>query len=225
MAETILVVDDEPAIQELVRFTLEREGFTVALAADGWEGLNQARALKPDLVVLDLMLPGLDGMELCRALRAEMDVPVLMLTARKEESDRVAGLELGADDYVTKPFSPRELAARVRAILRRARPPREQPDAAETLQIDVDRRRVLLRGQPVELTYTEFELLRTLASAPGRVFSREELLTRVWGTDFYGDSRTVDVHIRHLREKLGDESSQPQFIETVRGVGYRFRET
>jgi two-component system alkaline phosphatase synthesis response regulator PhoP len=224
MAETILVVDDEPAIQELVRFALERDGFQVAVAADGWDGLNQARALKPDLVVLDLMLPGLDGMALCRALRAEMDVPVLMLTARKEESDRIAGLELGADDYVTKPFSPRELAARVRAILRRTKSPREAPDASEALHIDSDRRRVLVHGQPVELTYTEFELLRALAGAPGRVFSRDELLTRVWGGEFYGDSRTVDVHIRHLREKLGDESSQPQFIETVRGVGYRFRE-
>jgi two-component system alkaline phosphatase synthesis response regulator PhoP len=225
MAETVLVVDDEPAIQELVRFTLERDGFQVAVAGDGWEGLNQARALHPDLVVLDLMLPGLDGMALCRALRAEMDVAVLMLTARKEESDRVAGLELGADDYVTKPFSPRELAARVRAILRRARGPSAPPAAPEVLSIDADRRRVILRGETIELTYTEFELLRTLYEAPGRVFSREELLSRVWGDDFYGDSRTVDVHVRHLREKLHEDSTKPQFIETVRGVGYRFRDT
>ena len=153
-----------------------------------------------------------------------MDVPVLMLTARKEESDRVAGLELGADDYVTKPFSPRELAARVRAILRRSRVPAGPPPASQELSIDPDRRRVTLRGETIDLTYTEFELLRTLYDAPGRVFSREELLSRVWGETFYGDSRTVDVHVRHLREKLHEDSLKPQFIETVRGVGYRFRD-
>jgi two-component system alkaline phosphatase synthesis response regulator PhoP len=222
----ILVVDDEPAIRELVRFTLEREGFHVIGAGDGWEALNVARAEHPDLVVLDLMLPGLSGEEVCRALRAEMDVPVLMLTARKEESDRVHGLELGADDYVTKPFSPRELAARVRAILRRTRG-HGKPDrvADEPLVVDVERRRVTVDGQPVELTYTEFELLRTLKAHPGRVFSREDLLSRVWGQDFYGDTRTVDVHIRHLREKLNEDPARPRFIETVRGVGYRFRDT
>jgi DNA-binding response OmpR family regulator len=224
MAETVLVVDDEPAIQELVRFTLERDGFKVAVAGDGWEGLKEARALHPDLVVLDLMLPGLDGMALCRALRAEMDVAVLMLTARKEESDRVAGLELGADDYVTKPFSPRELSARVRAILRRSRAPAAPSSSPELLTLDVERRRVTLRGEVVDLTYTEFELLKMLHDSPGRVFSREELLSRVWGEDFYGDSRTVDVHVRHLREKLHEDSVKPQFIETVRGVGYRFRD-
>jgi two-component system alkaline phosphatase synthesis response regulator PhoP len=224
--EHILVVDDEPAIQELVRFTLEREGFRVTGASDGWEALLVARRERPDLVVLDLMLPGLSGEEVCRALRAEMDVPVLMLTARKEESDRVHGLELGADDYVTKPFSPRELAARVRAILRRTRG-RDPvtPSPADALLVDVERRRVTVDGQPVELTYTEFELLRTLKAHPGRVFGREELLSRVWGQDFYGDTRTVDVHIRHLREKLNEDPTHPRFIETVRGVGYRFRET
>jgi two-component system alkaline phosphatase synthesis response regulator PhoP len=219
---TVLVVDDEPAIRELVRFTLEREGFRVRLAGDGWEALDAARREAPDLVVLDLMLPGLSGEDVCRALRAEMDVPVLMLTARKEESDRVSGLELGADDYVTKPFSPRELAARVRAILRRTRG-RDMP-GSEGLVVDVERRRVTLDGRPIDLTYTEFELLRTLRAYPGRVFSREDLLSRVWGQDFYGDTRTVDVHIRHLREKLGEDPAHPRFIETVRGVGYRFRE-
>lgn len=220
---TVLVVDDEPAIRELVRFTLEREGFRVRLAGDGWEALEAARREAPDLVVLDLMLPGLSGEDVCRALRAEMDVPVLMLTARKEESDRVSGLELGADDYVTKPFSPRELAARVRAILRRTRS--REAGGGEGLVVDVERRRVTLDGRPVDLTYTEFELLRTLRAYPGRVFSREDLLSRVWGQDFYGDTRTVDVHIRHLREKLGEDPARPRFIETVRGVGYRFRET
>ncbi|MCL8206655.1 MAG: response regulator transcription factor [Actinomycetia bacterium] len=224
MRGKVLVVDDEPAIQELVRFALEREGFEVSVAQDGWAALAEAERLKPDLVVLDLMLPGLNGFEVCRALRATSDVPVLMLTARKEESDRVQGLDLGADDYVTKPFSPRELAARVKAILRRVRGP-ERETAAETgLVVDAERRRVLLDGQPVELTYTEFELLRVLAAHPGRVFTRDELLTRVWGADFYGDARTVDVHIRHLREKLHEDPMAPRFIETVRGVGYRFRE-
>ena len=224
---TILVVDDEPAIRELVRFTLERDGFRIATANEGWEALSVAKAERPDLVILDLMLPGLSGEEVCRALRAEMDVPVLMLTARKEESDRVMGLELGADDYVTKPFSPRELAARVRAILRRAGSSRAGSVAApeEPLVVDVERRRVTLDGNPVELTYTEFELLSTLKAHPGRVFSREELLSRVWGQEFFGDSRTVDVHIRHLREKLAEDPVHPRFIETVRGVGYRFRET
>lgn len=226
MPAHVLVVDDEPAIVELVRFTLEREGFMVTVATDGWEGLSQARDLKPDLVVLDLMLPGLSGLEVCRALRAETDVPVLMLTARKEESDRVAGLELGADDYVTKPFSPRELAARVKAILRRARGRTDgEAEADQGLSLDTERRRVTVDGQPVELTFTEFELLRTLKSSPGRAYSRDDLLSRVWGTDFYGDTRTVDVHIRHLREKLQEDPVKPRFIETVRGVGYRFRES
>jgi two-component system alkaline phosphatase synthesis response regulator PhoP len=218
-------VDDEPGIRELVRFTLEREGFRVATAGEGWEALAMAKAERPDLVILDLMLPGLSGEEVCRALRAEMDVPVLMLTARKDESDRVMGLELGADDYVTKPFSPRELTARVRAILRRTAG-RAQPAVPDPpLLVDAERRRVAVDGRPVDLTYTEFELLRTLNASPGRVFSRDELLSRVWGQEFFGDSRTVDVHIRHLREKLGEDPVHPRFIETVRGVGYRFRET
>lgn len=224
MRGKVLVVDDEPAIQELVRFALEREGFEVSVAQDGWAALAEAERIKPDLVVLDLMLPGLNGFEVCRALRATSDVPVLMLTARKEESDRIQGLDLGADDYVTKPFSPRELAARVKAILRRVRGPEREPGVETGLVVDAERRRVLLDGQPVDLTYTEFELLRVLAGHPGRVFTRDELLTRVWGADFYGDARTVDVHIRHLREKLHEDPVAPRFIETVRGVGYRFRD-
>lgn len=228
---TVLVVDDEPAILELVRFTLERDGYRMVVASEGWEALDVARREHPDLVILDLMLPGLSGFELCRALRAEMDVAVIMLTARKEEADRVAGLELGADDYVTKPFSPRELAARVKAVLRRV-PRRSEPTDASGrdptpqagLVLDATRRRVWVDGLEVDLTYTEFELLKTLSSAPGRVFSREDLLLRVWGTDYLGDSRTVDVHIRHVREKLHDDSTQARFVETVRGVGYRFRE-
>lgn len=228
MGLKILVVDDEPAIQELVRFALEREGFDVIVAADGWEGLELAKKRHPDLVVLDLMLPGLNGFEVCRALRAETDIPVLMLTARKEEADQVRGLDLGADDYVTKPFSPRELAARVKAILRRTRHRAEEaaePASQKGLHVDVERRQILVDGRSVELTFTEFELLRTLRSSPGRVFSRDDLLSRVWGTDFFGDTRTVDVHIRHLREKLKEDPVNPRFIETVRGVGYRFRES
>jgi DNA-binding response OmpR family regulator len=224
----VLVVDDEAAILELVRFTLERDGYRLLVAADGWEALEVARREHPDLVILDVMLPGLTGLELCRALRAEMDLAVIMLTARKEESDRVAGLELGADDYVTKPFSPRELAARVKAVLRRSSR-REDPGATpgpvrDGLLLDAERRRVWLDGEEIELTYTEFELLKTLSGTPGRVFSREDLLMRVWGTDFLGDSRTVDVHIRHVREKLHEDTARARFIETVRGVGYRFRE-
>ena len=225
---TVLVVDDEAAILELVRFTLERDGYRLLVAADGWEALETARREHPDLVILDVMLPGLTGLELCRALRAEMDLAVIMLTARKEESDRVAGLDLGADDYVTKPFSPRELAARVKAVLRRSG---RRDDAAAPagpmhsgLVLDAERRRVWLDGEEVELTFTEFELLKTLSGTPGRVFSREDLLMRVWGTDFLGDSRTVDVHIRHVREKLHEDTARARFIETVRGVGYRFRE-
>ncbi len=222
----MLVVDDEAAIGELVRFTLERDGYKVLVAEDGWAALDVARRDRPDLVILDLMLPGLSGLELCRALRAEMDVAVIMLTARKEESDRVAGLELGADDYVTKPFSPRELAARVKAVLRRSGRRDEGPAPARPgLVLDAERRRVWVDGEEIELTYTEFELLKTLSGTPGRVFSREDLLMRVWGTDFLGDSRTVDVHIRHVREKLREDSARARFIETVRGVGYRFRES
>ncbi|CAB1129729.1 two-component response regulator [Candidatus Hydrogenisulfobacillus filiaventi] len=227
--ERVLVVDDEPAIVELVQYNLEREGFVVDTEADGPAALRRARSERPDLIILDVMLPGMSGLEVCRALRQEMDVPILMLTARKDEVDRVLGLELGADDYVTKPFSPRELVARVKAILRRSQKGREADAGGGAvgirgLLVDPARRRVELDGQPVDLTFTEFELLQTLARNPGRAFSREELLSRVWGEDFFGDVRTVDVHIRHLREKLKEDPQNPRYLETVRGVGYRFKE-
>lgn len=226
--EKILVVDDERSIVELVSFNLRKEGFQVLAAADGLEAVRLAREEKPDLIILDVMLPGLDGFEVCRILRKEMPVPILMLTARKEEVDRVVGLELGADDYVTKPFSPRELVARVRAILRRSarRPELEEEKilSAGELAVDLARRKVTVGNRMVDLTYTQFELLKHLMSNPGRVFSREALVERVWGYSYYGDVRTVDVHIRHLREKIEREPGSPQFIETVRGVGYRFRE-
>jgi phosphate regulon transcriptional regulator PhoB len=224
--QRVLVVDDEPSIVELVQYNLEREGFQVTVERDGAEALKSARESIPDLIVLDVMLPTMSGLDVCRNLRQFTDVPILLLTARKDEVDRVLGLELGADDYVTKPFSPRELVARIKAILRRAAKPRESKEAsiaAQGLVIDAERRHVALDGRAIVLTFTEFELLHILARHPGRPFSRDELLQRIWGEDFFGDARTVDVHIRHLREKLEEEMAQPRFIETVRGVGYRFR--
>lgn len=226
MAQRILVVDDEAAILELVEYNLAREGFEVLTEADGKAAVERARAEKPDLIILDVMLPGMSGMDVCRELRKSTDVPIILLTARKDEVDRVLGLELGADDYVTKPFSPRELVARVKAILRRSQRGGGEGEgiaAHHGLVVDEERREVTLDGRPLELTFTEFELLATLAKNPGRAFSRDELLSRIWGEDFYGDARTVDVHIRHLREKLEEDPAAPRFIETVRGVGYRFR--
>jgi two-component system alkaline phosphatase synthesis response regulator PhoP len=226
MAQRILVVDDESAIVELVEYNLAREGFEVFTEADGKAAVERARAEKPDLIILDVMLPGMSGMDVCRELRKSTDVPIILLTARKDEVDRVLGLELGADDYVTKPFSPRELVARVKAILRRSQRGGGEGEgiaAHHGLVVDEERREVTLDGRPLELTFTEFELLATLAKNPGRAFSRDELLSRIWGEDFYGDARTVDVHIRHLREKLEEDPAAPRFIETVRGVGYRFR--
>lgn len=225
MAQRILVVDDEAAIVELVEYNLEREGFEVLTEAEGPKAVERARAERPDLIILDVMLPGMSGMDVCRELRKTTDVPIILLTARKDEVDRVLGLELGADDYVTKPFSPRELVARVKAILRRSQRQASEGEAvaASGLVVDEERRQVTLDGRRLDLTFTEFELLATLAKNPGRAFSRDELLSRIWGQDFYGDARTVDVHIRHLREKLEEDPAAPRFIETVRGVGYRFR--
>ncbi len=230
MPQRVLVVDDEAAIVELVAYNLNREGFDVLTESDGERGLRRALMEKPDLIVLDVMLPGLSGMDVCRAIRKETDIPVIMLTARKDELDRVLGLELGADDYVTKPFSPRELVARVKAILRRTQRIRDK-DAAETgdverhgLRLELDKREAAVDGIPLHLTFTEFELLAILARNPGRAFTRDDLLVRVWGQDFFGDARTVDVHIRHLREKLQEDPQSPRFIETVRGVGYRLKE-
>jgi DNA-binding response OmpR family regulator len=220
----VLVVDDEPTIREIVVGYLEREGFKTLEAADG----NRARELlereAPDLVVLDVMLPGTDGLELCRWIRSRSRMPVIMLTARGEESDRIIGLELGADDYVTKPFSPRELAARVRTVLRRAEP----GDAAEErlsydgLVIDSSTREVTRGSEPLRLTAREFDLLWFLASHPRRVFSREQLMRRVWGYSAALDTGTVTVHVRRLREKIEDDPSHPRHLETVWGVGYRF---
>jgi len=227
---TILLVDDEESVRKVLSFPLEREGFTVVQAADGEEALRRFGEEAPDLVVLDIMLPKLDGLEVCKRLRATSSVPIIMLTARDDELDKVIGLELGADDYITKPFSIREFRSRVRALLRRAKAPahgvgdEEERIEAEGLVIDVPRRTVEVRGKPVQLTYVEFELLRTLAAHPGRVYSRRMLLEALWKSADYRDPRTIDVHVRHLREKLEAEPRTPEYILTVRGVGYRFRD-
>jgi DNA-binding response OmpR family regulator len=229
-SSTILLVDDEEAVRKVLSFPLERDGYTVVQAGDGEEALQRFDDGRIDLVVLDIMLPRLDGLEVCRRLRATSSVPIIMLTARDDELDKVVGLELGADDYITKPFSIREFRSRVRALLRRSRAAHSADAVAEErievdgLVIDVPRRTVALRDKPVQLTYVEFELLRTLASVPGRVFSRRMLLEALWGSADYRDPRTIDVHVRHLREKLEVDSSNPEYILTVRGVGYRFRD-
>jgi DNA-binding response OmpR family regulator len=228
-SSTILLVDDEDSVQKLLTYPLERDGFRVVSARDGEEALQRFAAEPVDLVVLDIMLPKLDGLEVCKRLRAESSVPIIMLTARDDEFDTVLGLELGADDYITKPFSIREFRSRVRALLRRAgtaQRARETGEALEAgpLRIDPDRRLIQLDGTAVDLTYVEFELLRTLAASPGRVFSRRALLEGVWGDAAYREPRTIDVHVRHLREKLERDPSDPDLILTVRGAGYRFRE-
>ena len=226
-AATILLVDDEDAVQKLLTYPLEREGFRVMQARDGEEALQRFGSERVDLVVLDLMLPKLDGLEVCRRLRAQSTVPIIMLTARDDELDKVVGLELGADDYITKPFSISEFRSRVRALLRRAALG-SQSDGRDVIEVDgvvVDlaRRTVDVRGKAVELTYVEFELLRTLAARPGRVMSRQALLEALWGDYAYREPRTIDVHVRHLREKLEADPHEPALIQTVRGVGYRFR--
>jgi len=221
----VLVVDDDETIRELLRSYLQREGFRVEVAAEGEAAVRVARAFRPEVVVLDVLLPGLDGLEVLRRLRAEADPYVVLLTAKSEETDRVVGLELGADDYVTKPFSPRELVARIRAILRRGRGRGDFPEPPlvfRRLRIDPTRREVYREGTLVSLTPLEFDLLRTLASFPGRVWTREQLLQRVWGHDYFGDERVVDAHVKELRRKLGDDAARPAFIQTVRGVGYKF---
>ncbi|NPV59138.1 MAG: response regulator transcription factor [Actinobacteria bacterium] len=224
--ELILVVDDEANIVELARLYLEKEGFRVAEASGGEEALKRFEELQPALVILDIMIPEPDGWEVCRRIRSRSRLPIIMLTAREDEVDKVVGLELGADDYLTKPFSPRELVARVKAVLRRTQPLPEPQDVLhlDDLVIDCSRRRVTQGGREVELTPREFDLLYVLALNRGIVMSREKLLERVWGYDYYGDTRTVDVHIRHMREKLGEDSSNPRYVETVWGVGYKFRE-
>jgi DNA-binding response OmpR family regulator len=235
---TILVVDDEPPIIDLVRGYLEREGYTVTAVGDGPSAVEAVRDLSPDVVILDVMLPGFDGVEVCRRIRAFSDAYVLMLTARSEEIDRVVGLSVGADDYLAKPFSPRELVARVKALLRRPRTlpaaidPASLPAAGAPtpvsgpagLGVDVPRRTATVDGERVALTTTEFEILVVLARDPGVVVSRQALLDTVWGIDFVGDDHLVDVHVANLRRKLGDDAEAPRFIETVRGVGYRLVE-
>jgi DNA-binding response OmpR family regulator len=228
-SSTILLVDDEDSVQKLLAYPLERDGYRVLQARDGQEALDRFNAEHVDLVVLDIMLPRLDGLEVCKRLRAESSVPIIMLTARDDELDKVLGLELGADDYITKPFSIREFRSRVRALLRRAATPRRDPRDDEVIEsdgfkIDLARRVVEVRGNPVQLTYVEFELLRILASNPGRVYTRQMLLEGLWGGSEYREPRTIDVHVRHLREKLERDAREPELIFTVRGVGYRFRD-
>ena len=226
----ILVVDDEPNLLHSVAYTLRKEGHEVVTAVDGEEALDKARREGADLLVLDVLLPRLDGFEVCRRLRAESTIPILMLTAKDSEIDRVVGLELGADDYLTKPFSMRELVARVKAMLRRVNMVRaQQPQPADVLragelEVDLQRRRVQRAGREIALKPKEFDLLAYLMARPGRVFSRDALLEHVWGYNYAGITRTVDAHVRSLREKIGDDAEAPLWVETVRGVGYRFRE-
>ena len=229
-ASTILLVDDEDAIQKLLTYPLRKEGYEVVPARDGRQALDLFAESSYDLVVLDVMMPRLDGIEVCRRLRSRSQVPIIMLTARDDELDKVLGLELGADDYITKPFSIREFRSRVKALLRRAAAPRPGERSSDEvieqgeLRIDAPRRTVEVRGDEVQLTFVEFELLRVLAAAPGRVFSRRQLLERLRGGADYREPRTIDVHVRHLREKIEADPHVPELILTVRGVGYRFRE-
>ena len=236
MPESILIVEDEPALRDTLSYNLKKDGFAVEAVGDGRAALESARRLKPDLIVLDLMLPEIDGFEVCRILRKEMITPILMLTARDDEIDRVVGLEVGADDYLTKPFSMRELMARVKAQLRRSRLLKEElgkpsADGSEKAQerltfknlvINLTRREVTLDNEPLALKPQEYELLLFFAQHKGQMLSREFILERVWGWDFIGDSRTVDVHVRWLRQKIETDASDPKRIVTVRGGGYRF---
>jgi DNA-binding response OmpR family regulator len=226
--QTVLVVDDEEAIAEAVRARLQSEGFQVAVAGDGPDAIALCEQIRPDLVVLDLMLPGMDGLEVCRQIQRDRWVPVLMLTARTEEADKVAGFAVGADDYLTKPFSLRELVVRVRAILRRMERigalPADEPIDRAGLAIDQARRTVAVDGAAIQLTPLEFEILLTLARTPGVVFTREQLMDKVWGYRDYAGGRVVDSHVARIRRKLGEDGAEPRFIRTVHGVGYAFRE-
>jgi DNA-binding response OmpR family regulator len=221
---TVLVVDDEPIVREVVVRYLQHEGYTTLEADDGDKARIVLEAGRPDLVVLDVMLPGTDGLELCRWIRAKSELPVILLTARGEEADRIVGLELGADDYVTKPFSPRELAARVRTVLRRSAPPVDENQRLtfDGLELDAATREVRRQGEELKLTAKEFDLLWFLASNPRKVFSRDQLMSRVWGYEAALDTGTVTVHVRRLREKIEESPSHPRFLQTVWGVGYRF---
>ncbi|HXD56388.1 MAG TPA: response regulator transcription factor [Thermoleophilaceae bacterium] len=225
----ILLVDDEQSVQKLLSYPLRKEGYEVVPAMDGQEALERCRGQSFDLIVLDVMLPKIDGFDVCRQIRAQSSVPIIMLTAKAEEFDKVLGLELGADDYITKPFSMREFRSRVKAVLRRSDLLREEqrdeePIEADELRVDFTKRTVEIRGEPVRLTYVEFEILSILARNPGRVFSRTMLLDRLWGDSAFRDPRTIDVHIRHLREKVELDPKEPEYLFTVRGVGYHFRD-
>jgi DNA-binding response OmpR family regulator len=225
----ILLVDDEQSVQTLLTYPLLKDGYEVVAAHDGREALDRFAEQRFDLVVLDIMLPKLDGVEVCRRMRSRSQVPIIMLTAKDDEIDKVIGLEMGADDYITKPFSVREFRSRIRAALRRTemlggRPSGEEPIVVGALKIDFERRVVTIRGKQVQLTYVEFEILADLARSPGRVHTREMLLEQVWGDSAFRDPRTIDVHIRHLREKLERDPRSPEYLFTVRGVGYRFRD-
>lgn len=227
MTHKVLVVDDEPHIVELVKYNLTQAGYAVTSAYDGSDAVSKVKAERPDLIILDIMLPYVDGLEVCRQIRRESAVPIIMLTAKGGELERVVGLEIGADDYVTKPFSPRELVARVRAVLRRtaAEPSATGADPLRGggLALDPATHEVTLNGRPVELTTKEFDLLRLLLGHPNRVFTRDFLLEHIWGYDYYGSTRTVDMHISRLREKIEDDPAAPTYIVTVRGVGYKFK--
>jgi len=229
MPGTVAIIEDEQNIIELVKYNLDREGYRTVTANTGKKGLDVVRQELPDLVILDLMLPELDGISVCKQLRAEQQtksIPIIILTAKSEEADRVLGLEMGADDYVTKPFSPRELVARVRAVLRRSGAGgEEEPDVIENGDIKIDLRQhlVKVRNEEIELTPKEFDFLKLLLLNPGRAFTREFLLEHLWGYEYFGDTRTVDVHVRRLRQKIEINPAEPVFLETVRGVGYRFR--
>ena len=224
----ILLVDDEHSVQTLLAYPLRKDGYEVVSARDGREALDRFAEHRFDLVVLDIMLPKLDGIEVCRRLRSRSQVPIIMLSAKDDEGDKVLGLEMGADDYITKPFSVREFRSRVKAALRRSEmlrsPDVQEPIVIGAIEIDFDRRAVGAHGDEAQLTYVEFELLASLAAAPGRAMTREELLEQVWGDSAYRDPRTIDVHIRHLREKIEREPREPEYLLTVRGVGYRFRD-
>lgn len=227
MADKVLLVDDEESIVESIEYALSQEGFEVVTAHNGQEALQKVQLEKPNLIVLDLMLPELSGLEVCRILRRERnETPIIMLTAKGEEIDRVIGLEVGADDYLVKPFSLRELIARIRALLRRSKisetdDNQPQMHQYDDLEMNLTEHKVMVRNKQVELSPKEFKILAMLMSAPNKVFSREELLEQVWGLDFYGDTKTVDVHIRWLREKIEKDPSNPQYVQTVRGFGYR----
>ena len=225
----VLIIEDEKSISDIIKFNLVKEGFSVETAYDGQDGLNKAISASPDLILLDVMLPIMDGFAVCKKVRETSTVPILMLTAKEEEVDKVLGLELGADDYITKPFGMRELIARIKANIRRSEFMTAQADAPENvkefgnLAIDMNRYEVRKNGEALELTLREFELLKYLAERENKVFSREQLLEEVWGYEYYGDIRTVDVTVRRLREKLEDDSSEPKYIMTKRGIGYYFR--